>query len=213
MTYCCIASPAGPYFASGVHPVTIWISTAYTRAAPGGTGAAKCGGNYAASLVAQQEAAEHGCDQVMFADAAEHHWLEELGGMNVYLVTKDHELITPELTGSILEGVTRDSILTLAGEFGLTPVERRIGIAELVDGIRSGPGRRAVRLRDGRGDHPDRGPQGRVGHLHRRVRGDGGDHRRAAQEPARRPVRTRRGHPRLAASRSLSESGWQFLTI
>ncbi len=138
VTYCCIASPAGPYFASGVHPVTIWISTAYTRAAPGGTGAAKCGGNYAASLVAQQEAAEHGCDQVMFADAAEHQWLEELGGMNVYLVTKDHELITPELTGSILEGVTRDSILTLAGEFGLTPVERRIGIAELVEGIRSG---------------------------------------------------------------------------
>ena len=139
-----------------MHPVTIWISTTYTRAAPGGTGAAKCGGNYAASLVAQQEAAEHGCDQVMFADAAEHHWLEELGGMNVYLVTSDHELITPELTGSILEGVTRDSILTLAGEFGLTPVERRIGIAELVDGIRSGPGRRAVRLRHGRGDHPDR---------------------------------------------------------
>ena len=138
VTYCCIASPAGPYFASGVHPVTIWISTAYTRAAPGGTGAAKCGGNYAASLVAQQEAAEHGCDQVMFADAAEHRWLEELGGMNVYLVTKDDELITPELTGSILEGVTRDSILTLAAEFGLTPVERRIGIAELVDGIRSG---------------------------------------------------------------------------
>jgi branched-chain amino acid aminotransferase len=138
VTYCCIASPAGPYFASGVHPVTIWISTTYTRAAPGGTGAAKCGGNYAASLVAQQEAAEHGCDQVMFADAAEHQWLEELGGMNVYLVTKDQELITPELTGSILEGVTRDSILTLATEFGLTPVERRIGIAELVDGISSG---------------------------------------------------------------------------
>ncbi|MDF2748298.1 MAG: ilvE, partial [Propionibacteriaceae bacterium] len=138
VTYCCIASPAGPYFASGVHPVTIWISTTYTRAAPGGTGAAKCGGNYAASLVAQQEAAEHGCDQVMFADAAEHQWLEELGGMNVYLVTKDQELITPELTGSILEGVTRDSILTLATEFGLTPVERRIGIAELVDSISSG---------------------------------------------------------------------------
>jgi branched-chain amino acid aminotransferase len=138
VTYCCIASPAGPYFASGVRPVSIWITTRYTRAAPGGTGAAKCGGNYAASLVAQQEAASHGCDQVMFADAAERAWLEELGGMNVYVVTRDNELLTPELNGSILEGVTRESILTLAGEFGLTPVERRIGITELVDGIRSG---------------------------------------------------------------------------
>jgi branched-chain amino acid aminotransferase len=138
VTYCCIASPAGPYFASGVRPVSIWITTRYTRAAPGGTGAAKCGGNYAASLIAQQEAASHGCDQVMFADAAERAWLEELGGMNVYLVTRDNELLTPELNGSILEGVTRESILALASDFGLTPVERRIGIAELVDGIRSG---------------------------------------------------------------------------
>jgi branched-chain amino acid aminotransferase len=138
VTYCCIASPAGPYFASGVSPVSIWISTAYSRAAPGGTGAAKCGGNYAASLIAQQEAAGQGCDQVMFADAAERCWLEELGGMNVYLVTTDNELITPELTGSILEGVTRDSILALAPEFGLTPVERRIAIDELLDGVGSG---------------------------------------------------------------------------
>src|SRR5215207_3872634 len=138
VTYCCIASPAGPYFASGVRPISIWITTRYPRAAPGGTGAAKCGGNYAASLVAQQEAAANGCDQVMFADAAEHAWLEELGGMNVYVVTADHELLTPELTGSILEGVTRESILTLAQEFGLTPVERKIAIAELVDGISSG---------------------------------------------------------------------------
>ena len=138
VTYCCIASPAGPYFASGVAPVNIWISTLYSRAAPGGTGAAKCGGNYAASLIAQQEAAGQGCDQVMFADAKEHRWLEELGGMNVYLITTEKELITPELTGSILEGVTRDSILTLASEFGLTPVERQIEITELLDGIGSG---------------------------------------------------------------------------
>ena len=135
VTYCCIAGPAGPYFASGVRPVKIWISTTYTRAAPGGTGAAKCGGNYAASLIAQQEAADQGCDQVMFADAAEHRWVEELGGMNVYVVTTEQELITPELSGSILEGVTRDSILTLAKEFGLTPVERRIGVQELLEGI------------------------------------------------------------------------------
>ncbi len=138
VTYSVIASPAGAYFSSGVRPVTIWISNHYTRAAPGGTGAAKCGGNYAASLIAQQEAAAHGCDQVMFADAAEHVWLEELGGMNVYLITSDHELVTPELTGSILEGVTRDSILTLAPEFGLTPIERRISLAETIEGLRSG---------------------------------------------------------------------------
>jgi branched-chain amino acid aminotransferase len=138
VTYCCIASPAGAYFASGVKPIDIWISRIYSRAAPGGTGAAKCAGNYAASLLPQQQAADHGCDQVMFADAAEHRWLEELGGMNIYLITTDNELITPELTGSILEGVTRDSILTLASEFGLTPVERRIEISELLDGIGSG---------------------------------------------------------------------------
>ncbi len=138
VTYCCIASPAGAYFARGVHPISIWVSTHYTRAAPGGTGAAKTGGNYAASLVAQQEASAHGCDQVMFADSAERAFVEELGGMNVYLVTTDGELVTPELNGSILEGVTRDSILTLAATFGLTPVERRVGLPELMEGVDSG---------------------------------------------------------------------------
>ena len=138
VTYCCIAGPAGSYFAGGVKPVSIWISTTYTRAAPGGTGAAKCGGNYAASLLAQQEAIAHGCDQVMFADATERAWVEELGGMNVYAVTTGAELLTPELTGSILEGVTRDSILALAPEFGLTPVERRVGVQELLAGIAAG---------------------------------------------------------------------------
>ena len=138
VTYCCIASPAGPYFASGVHPVRIWISTTYNRSGPGGTGAAKTGGNYAASLLAQAEAAEKGFDQVMFTDAVEQRWVEELGGMNVYLVTSDDELVTPALTGTILEGVTRDSILTLAREFGLTPVERQIAMAELLEGVDSG---------------------------------------------------------------------------
>ena len=138
VTYCCIASPAGPYFAGGVHPVRIWVSTRYARSGPGGTGAAKCGGNYAASLVAQTEAGAQGFDQVLFADAAEQAWVEELGGMNVYLVTTEGELITPELNGAILEGVTRDSILSLAADFGLTPVERRVGLAELTEGIDSG---------------------------------------------------------------------------
>ncbi|MFP5283336.1 MAG: branched-chain amino acid aminotransferase [Actinomycetes bacterium] len=138
VTYCCIASPAGPYFSSGVKPVDIWVTHDYTRAAPGGTGAAKCGGNYAASLAAMNEATQHGCAQVLFLDGAERRYVEELGGMNVYLITTDGELITPELNGSILEGVTRDSILTLAADFGLTPVERRLELKELFDGIDSG---------------------------------------------------------------------------
>jgi hypothetical protein len=83
VTYCCIASPAGAYFATGVKPINIWISRTYSRAAPGGTGAAKCAGNYAASLLPQQQAIEHGCDQVMFADAAEHRWMEELDAVQL----------------------------------------------------------------------------------------------------------------------------------
>ena len=204
VTYCCIASPAGPYFASGVRPVNIWISTNYTRAAPGGTGAAKCGGNYAASLIAQQEAAEQGCDQVMFADAAEHRWLEELGGMNVYLVTRDHQLITPELNGSILEGVTRDSILTLAAEFGLTPVERRIGIQELLDGIGAGQVTELFACGTAAVITPIGSLQTMPRRLRRRLRRDRRDDRRAAQEPAGHPVRPRRGHPRLAPPRPLN---------
>ncbi|SDT31871.1 branched-chain amino acid aminotransferase [Microlunatus soli] len=135
VTYCCIAGPAGSYFANGVQPVDIWLSTNYVRSAPGGTGAAKTGGNYAASLVAQQEAYDHGCEQVLFTDGAERKWVEELGGMNIYFVTTDGELITPSLEGTILEGVTRDSVLTLAADRGLKPVERRISIDEVFDGI------------------------------------------------------------------------------
>lgn len=139
VTYRVLASPVGPYFAGGgVKPVDIWISTEYSRAGKGGTGAAKCGGNYASSLIAQYEGYEHGCSQVLFADATSGTYLEELGGMNVFLITKDGQLMTPELSGSILEGVTRDSILQAAAELGLTPVERRIEVAELFDGISSG---------------------------------------------------------------------------
>jgi branched-chain amino acid aminotransferase len=116
--YVVIASPVGPYFKSGVQPVTVWVASEYTRAAPGGTGAAKCGGNYAASLVAQAEAIEHGCDQVVFLDAAERRWVEELGGMNVFYVFDDGSIATPPLTGTILPGITRDSVLTLAGQLG-----------------------------------------------------------------------------------------------
>lgn len=137
VTYSLIASPAGAYFASGVKPVSIWITTKWSRAGAGGTGAAKCGGNYASSLIAQKEAADEGCAQVLFADAGSHQFVEELGGMNVWFVAGD-EFVTPELTGSILEGVTRSSILTLAAERGLRPVERRVELAELLGGIAAG---------------------------------------------------------------------------
>jgi branched-chain amino acid aminotransferase len=123
-----ICSPAGNYFKSGAPAVSIWVSRDYTRAAPGGTGAAKCGGNYAASLVPQAEAIARGHDQVVFLDAAEHKWVEELGGMNVFFVFDDGTLITPPLSGTILPGITRDSLLQLAREEGLNIREERYGL-------------------------------------------------------------------------------------
>lgn len=136
--YYVIASPAASYFKGAGKAVSIWLSSRYNRAAPGGTGAAKCGGNYAASLVAQQEAARHGCEQVAFLDAVENKWVEELGGMNLFFVHRDGTLVTPALTGTILEGVTRDSVLTLARDIGLAPVERPVSIDEWRDGVNSG---------------------------------------------------------------------------
>jgi branched-chain amino acid aminotransferase len=128
--YVLIASPVGSYFKGGVKPVSVWVSQDYTRAAPGGTGAAKCGGNYAASLLPQAQAIEHGCDQVVFLDARELRYVEELGGMNIFYVYEDGTLVTPPLSGSILPGITRDSIMTLARENGLTVVERPYEFAE-----------------------------------------------------------------------------------
>jgi branched-chain amino acid aminotransferase len=136
--YYVIASPAGPYFAKGVAPVMIWLAEDHARAAYGGTGAAKCGGNYAASLLPQQEAYENGCPQVLFLDSQEGKYVEELGGMNVFLVLKDGTLVTPELTGSILEGVTRMSIIQLARDRGHQVQERKITIDEWREGIASG---------------------------------------------------------------------------
>src|SRR5579859_6272838 len=112
-----IASPVGSYFKGGPAPVSIWVSQNYTRAAIGGTGAAKCGGNYAASLRAQAEAIDRGCDQVVFLDALERRYIEELGGMNVFFVFDDDSMITPPL-GTILPGITRDSIITLMKDSG-----------------------------------------------------------------------------------------------
>lgn len=137
-TYCLIASPAGAYFPGGLKPVTLWISQHYARAGAGGTGAAKAGGNYASSLAGQLEGIENGCDQAVFLDSSTQTYIEELGGMNLFFVTRDNHLVTPELTGSILEGITRGSILELATSLGLTPEERRIPIQEWKDGVASG---------------------------------------------------------------------------
>ncbi|MCI4064679.1 branched-chain amino acid aminotransferase [Micromonospora sp. R77] len=128
--YCVIASPAGAYFSGGVKPVTVWVSPDYTRAAPGGTGAAKCGGNYATSLAPQAEAIEAGCDQVVFLDAVERRFVDELGGMNVFFVYDDNTLVTPPLTGTILPGITRDALLLLAAEAGYRVEERPVSFAD-----------------------------------------------------------------------------------
>jgi branched-chain amino acid aminotransferase len=131
--YLLIASPSGTFFPGGVKPVSVWLSTEYVRACPGGTGAAKFAGNYAASLVAQAQAAAKGCDQVVWLDAVERRWVEEMGGMNLYFVFGEGpgaHLVTPELTGALLPGITRDSLLTLGRELGHTVEERRVSTEE-----------------------------------------------------------------------------------
>ena len=122
-----IASPAGAYFKSGHNAVKIWVSRDYVRAAPGGTGAAKTGGNYAAGLVPQAEGIAKGCDQVVFLDAVERRWIEELGGMNLFFVFDDGSVVTPPL-GTILPGITRDSLMTLLRDEGLTVREEPYSI-------------------------------------------------------------------------------------
>lgn len=135
VNYYVIASPAGAYFKGGVRPVSIWLSEDYARAGKGGTGAAKTGGNYAASLLPQSEAYENECDQVVFLDADGN--VEELGGMNVVFVYKDGTLVTPQ-SDSILEGVTRDSILQLAIDRGHRVEGRDISLGEWRRGVASG---------------------------------------------------------------------------
>ena len=132
-----IASPAGAYFKNGIVPMTVWVTTEYTRAAPGGTGEAKCGGNYAGTLVAQREAAANGCDQVVWLDAREHRWVEEMGTSNLFFVYGT-ELVTPELTGTLLAGVNRDSVLTLAADLGYTAREGRVSVDQWREDAASG---------------------------------------------------------------------------
>jgi branched-chain amino acid aminotransferase len=135
--FCIIASPAASYFANGAQPVSVWLSEEYTRAAPGGTGAVKCGGNYAAAFVAQRQAVSEGCDQVVWLDAAEHRWVEEMGGMNLFFVYGDR-LVTPALTGTLLPGIIRDSILRLAPSLGLTAEQGRISTGQWREDCASG---------------------------------------------------------------------------
>jgi branched-chain amino acid aminotransferase len=126
--YAVIASSVGAYFKNDTPSVSLWVTREYVRASQGGTGEAKCGGNYAGSLVAQAEAIRHGCDQVIFLDAVERRWVEELGGMNVFFVFDDGSIQTPPLDGTILHGVTRDSLLRLARDMGLTVREEPYAI-------------------------------------------------------------------------------------
>ncbi|MEO6821109.1 MAG: branched-chain amino acid aminotransferase [Candidatus Nanopelagicales bacterium] len=139
--YLLIASPAGAYFPGGIKPVTVWLSREYVRAVPGGTGEAKCGGNYAASLAAQMQAADQGCDQVVWLDAIERRWVEEMGGMNlcfVYGTGRNARILTPALTGALLPGVTRDSLLTVAKDLGYGAEEGRINTDDWQAGNASG---------------------------------------------------------------------------
>jgi branched-chain amino acid aminotransferase len=141
VTFLLIASPSGPYFPKGVKPVTVWLSEDFTRAAPGGTGAAKTGGNYAGGLLAQAQAAEHGCDQVVWLDSREHRWVEEMGGMNLCFVFgrgKKARLMTPALTGTLLPGVTRESLLVLARDLGYEAEEGKISVDEWRAGCEDG---------------------------------------------------------------------------
>jgi branched-chain amino acid aminotransferase len=136
-----IASPAGAYFSRGIHPVSVYVSEDYIRAAPGGTGGVKCAGNYAASLLAQEQAIAAGCDQVVWLDAIEKKYVEEMGGMNLFFVLGQGdgaELVTPELTGTLLPGITRDSLITLAQDMGYRVTERRFSVEEWRRGVADG---------------------------------------------------------------------------
>ena len=134
-TYICLGMPVMPFYPQ---PLTLWVSPTYSRSMAGGTGDAKCGGNYGASMIAEAEAHRNGCTQVLWLDSATRSWVEEGGTMNFLVITESGELVTPDLNGRILAGITRDSLLKLAGSHGLRPVERPLAFAELCEGITSG---------------------------------------------------------------------------
>ncbi len=186
-----IASPVAGYFGGGVRPVTVWLSAEYTRAAPGGTGEAKCGGNYAAAFAGQQEAVDHGCDQVVWLDAAERQWVEEMGGMNICFVYgsgADARIMTLAPTGSLLHGMTRDSLLKLAPGPG-HPGLRGPDLGQPVAGrLRVRGDHRSVRLRDGGGHHADRRRAEHRGRVDDRRRHRGPGDEDAAGRAGRHPV-------------------------
>ena len=132
-----ILCPVGAYYKGGIAPVKIWISDHYVRAADGGTGEAKTGGNYAASLLAAKEATENGYDQVLWLDAREKKYVEEVGSMNM-LFLYDGKIVTSPLKGTVLDGITRRSALTLLKELGYQIEERALTVDEVMDGARTG---------------------------------------------------------------------------
>ena len=214
--YCLIASPAGAYFSRGVAPVSVWWSTEYVRAAPGGTGAAKTGGNYAASLAAQAQAAEMGCDQVVWLDAVERRWVEEMGGMNLFFVfgsDADAEIVTPELSGSLLAG--GDSRLAAPigprpriSDGGAANLDRRMG-----QGGRLGRTDRGIRVRDRGRHHPGgigEARRRRIRHLGRPARGSDHATARRTDEAAARtaPGSARLDDPTRGRRLILDRRGW-----
>jgi len=132
-----ILSPVGAYYKEGINPVSIYVEDEYVRAAKGGTGYTKCGGNYAASLIAQKKASDMGCTQVLWLDGAERKYIEEVGTMNV-IFKINGEIVTPELSDSILAGITRDSVLTLLRHWDYKVSERKISKDELFNAAESG---------------------------------------------------------------------------
>ena len=197
--FCVIASPAAAYFGAST-TVKVWLSEDYTRAAPGGTGAVKCGGNYAAAFAAQQQAVDKGCDQVVWLDAAEHEWVEEMGGMNLYFVYgsgSSARLVTPALTGSLLPGITRDSLLRLAPTLGIPAEEGRDLGVRLARRLRLRRADRGVRLRHRRRDHPGRRGGRRLRRLDHRRRHPGSGHQAPQVGADRHPVRAPAGPLRL----------------
>ena len=132
-----ILSPVGAYYAEGFNPVRIYVTDKFVRATRGGVGEAKTAGNYAASLMASEEAKKLGFTQVLWLDAAERRYIEEVGTMNIFFVLDD-TLVTPALSGSILPGITRDSVLKLADAWGIKVQERAITIDEVIEAAASG---------------------------------------------------------------------------
>lgn len=160
-----ILSPVGPYFATGFKPVSVYVESEHIRAVRGGTGAAKTGGNYAASLYVSEKAKQQGYQQVLWLDAVERRYVEEVGAMNIAFVYDGRHIRTPALSGSILPGVTRDSVLTLAPDLGYTISEDRLDIGEVFRDLERG----AITEVFGLGTAAVVAPVGRLGYQGRDV--------------------------------------------